>query len=224
MSNYKKNLSFGIAVLLILFILLSPVVTIMFQIHKSDNLLNSTSIYLLEDSIFKSLHEWPFLIIVFFTFFTLIFAESINNFIERLMFTKVELLDIKYYKNNQQRIVDYITSSPKNVPTNDAEKNLYDKIKFEKIYNVIFGSQINLLKDALKNNCQISYENIIEFYRSHQSQAGNRFVSMVEYISFLTKTELFENESKTIYKLTDVGKKFISYIDEQYSFYENKNY
>lgn len=99
-----------------------------------------------------------------------------------------------------------------------ATKNQYLLFyHFERVYRLIFGSQIKILLEAEKNGGRISLPLAIMYYRA--SGWNERGYDVGNYTVFLTNMELFTYKTGKMpedcyYELTPVGQAFLQYLRE----------
>jgi len=117
---------------------------------------------------------WPCVILIFLIFFTILFRKQISDFLARLVNAKIGNLNLAAMKPTEQpkkatkdkfkiKAIKYIKSHPEE--TIKEFFNLLDKYKFEKIFNIIYGSQISLLEHlSLKGETGDTYINLYTFY------------------------------------------------------------
>ena len=105
---------------------------------------------------------------------------------------------------------------------------LFWKYMFEKIYNVIFGTQLLFLERLyIDTNGTITINDAIESFRKYESMliVPNN-IDFENYMLFFKNYGLASFNSldhQEIIHITDNGKKFIEYIRNEYSpFYRNK--
>lgn len=97
--------------------------------------------------------------------------------------------------------------------------------EFEKIYSVIFGSQITLLKEL--SSGQVLYiEDAREFYDIEKQKRGiDSAPAFYKWINFLTKNSLIIeiSEKRPFFVLKDKGAAFLQYLqDNEYDLKENQ--
>lgn len=172
---------------------------------------------------------WPFVMITFIY----LFRNNIGNLIDEI--TELDIFGNKARRNklpNQQEIPGSVKKIPeeykglyleykdktenlsKNVSTLQKElmgKNI--ELDFEKIYNVIFGSQLNLL-DLLTTTTTISLTNLTNYFQRVQ-QKNPIFVvsnwSLTDYIRFIDISKLIESVPDG-FQITLKGRMFMLYI------------
>jgi hypothetical protein len=113
----------------------------------------------------------------------------------------VKETEIKSLRENESQLIDKLTRAQ-------------IELDFERIYNVIFASQIDLLL-KINNFPQVEFAYIVEHYTKVQRAAAPIFdkwnISL--YIQFLINQKLVEYKVGTIYiSITQKGKAFLSYL------------
>lgn len=194
---------------------------------------NITDIFLqVFDRINNLLHEivWPIVVV----FIILFFRKEIVDFIKwlRIRFNipgigpvelrssqneetdknkELELVeDLKREKKELEEVVEKMKMDT-DVQTGNAN-TYYLFWNFEKIYRLIFGSQIELLKTANSYPNGISYS-LISSAHSMNGWAKQNY-PLESYTQFMVGFELLERDEKAgMYKITQVGRYFLQYID-----------
>lgn len=172
---------------------------------------------------FLKFTDWP----VFAFVFVFLFKKNIAKFID-------ELEHLKIFGNeatretppNSQREdlnVDKMSEKIENT-TNDSQSNdcknelkktsLY--LEYERIYNIIFGSQIELL-DILKINSTGLNMNFLGIYfHSIQKKFEGSLDqwTLFQYLRFMETTGLIQfNNTNNSYSITEKGRGFLNYIE-----------
>lgn len=89
------------------------------------------------------------------------------------------------------------------------------ELNFEKVYRVIFGSQISLLRSLLSQDPKgKTIEEVLIFFAMVQRAWQPTFQSWTtdQYLNFLITNGLVEFTFQSTYKITDKGKYFLGYI------------
>lgn len=188
--------------------------------------------------IFKNIiASWPCSVLIFFVFFTIFFRKQISDFLARLINAKVGNLKLVAMKPTEQpkkaiqdklkiKAINYIKSHPKE--TIEEFFTLFDKYKFERIFNIIYGSQILLLDHlSLKGDVGDKYTNLYMFYDEFIKKTIPPRPEITEYFGFLESWKLIEASGENMnkgYIITTFGINFLSYIKTNYPLYKYKNY
>jgi hypothetical protein len=139
----------------------------------------------------------------------LIFRKNIFELLSSFSSTVSRVSGIKgiEFVNISQDMNDLIENNPKKTDKKEIEK----WYKFEKIYRVIYGSQISLL-DAL-NSYPTSNENIKFYYNKASDYYSESYktISLEQWTQFLIKKGLCVEENG-VYKITDFGIEFLLYL------------
>jgi len=176
---------------------------------------------------------WPVIISIVVVIFLKWFKAPISDFIKRLV--KVEgyggrmeasspseqqkeskkALPVK----SKNEIETYIRDNP-NLAVAEYLR-LFNHLVFEHTFNIIFGTQIDLL-ESLSNKGEKGerYINLVGFYNEYVRRGGNISYQMNDYLGFLIRNGFIEFEGKGSelnVKITPLGLDFLSYIKANYS-------
>lgn len=169
--------------------------------------------------------------------FSILFRKQISNFLTRLVNAKIGNLNLVATKPTEQtkkdiqdeikiKAIKYVKSHPKE--TIEEFFTLFDKYKFERIFNIIYGSQISLLEHlSLKGDTGDKYINLYKFYDEFTNKTIPSHPEITEYFGFLESWKLVEASGENMnkgYIITPFGINFLSYIKINYSLYKYKNY
>lgn len=195
------------------------------QLIERGNITMSTE--LLSNSLFILLQSFPFVILII----VLIFYKEIKNKIKEMVQAKVGDKQLNFQPN--------ITAEDKDKKLDEMEKNFKDNPKkakseylkllerylYERILNLIFGTQIVLLESLEKITPKgIKYENLRVYWLEHCRLSNNKNYSFVSYINFL-KMSLLINITDDVVILSKGGKRFLDYIRTMYPLvYHSKAY
>jgi hypothetical protein len=188
----------------------------------------------------KVLLSWPVITGVCVFFFIRTFKKPIENFIQRLTRGNFYGVAVEAIPQSQstETVSDigalslsdperYVAEHPKE--TVGELEELRTKFQCERVFNIIYGSQIRLL-DHLKDKGQMGehYNNLIRFYREFLQKSNLTTINMDTYLSFLESMKLVEattiGNSKA-FKLGPFGEKFLSYIKAEYDpFFKGKDF
>ena len=183
-------------------------------------------------SYIQVLLNWPFLGACLIFTFILIFKKQIGDFLSRLVIGKVggifvratePLKQEKVIKedkiiNPKDRAIEYMKKYPE-----EAFKeyvNTYNAYFFERTFNIIFGSQIDLLEYlADKEDKSEKSINLYTFYNSFVIRTIPPRVTFDQYLDFLESCKFIKiiiRENEKIVETTSYGLNFLSYIQSQY--------
>lgn len=109
-------------------------------------------------------------------------------------------------KRNKEEVVNYLLDQ---LSIKDLE------IEFEKIYRLIFGSQIALLRTLTTNRSMGSTREdlLLRFVLLQRTWSVFQGWTLDQYLSFLITNKLVEITRQGAYILTDKGRVFLAYID-----------
>ena len=218
MKNFWKWLVFLIYVFIVLSIL------IIFSRLLRDGLIQKDVL----DFVFNVTNNlaWPLVTICL----ALFFKEQIGNLISRVKKFESPLGSIQ----TDERTVQ---SDPleKKVPQTLGDGELTTKeteglqrfLFFERTYNLIFGTQIEILKYFRKDRTGYLKPNLEKVYLDWQQEEDKPALKnypFENYINYVLNNGLIFQEvidGAISYKITEIGKDFLDYIEEQR--YPNKN-
>ena len=182
-------------------------------------------------SYLQVLLNWPFLGACIIFIFIIIFKKRIDDFLSRLVKGKVggfsveatkplkqEKVIKEEIKNPKDRAIEYMKNRPE-----EAFKeyvHTYNAYFFERTFNIIFGSQIDLLEYlADKEDKSEKSINLYTFYNSFLIRTIPPRVTFDQYLDFLESCKFIKiiiKENEKIVELTSYGLNFLSYIQSQY--------
>jgi hypothetical protein len=97
---------------------------------------------------------------------------------------------------------------------------LANKYQFERIYNIIYGTQIHILERLLSKGTEgENYINLVPLYQEFIKRSSLMTVQMSDYLKFLETMKLTETafkDNNMFVKITAFGADFLSYINTQY--------
>jgi len=101
-----------------------------------------------------------------------------------------------------------------------TEPNYPELYLFERAYNFIYGTQIDLLSFVANSaEGKINFENARNFYQEFLKRSGNQNVSIDQYIGFLVSNKFLERlDAGKSLRMTELGKKFLAYVLLGYPF------
>jgi len=181
---------------------------------------------------FKAILSWPVIVLILGAIFFKLFKEPISDFFRRL--TKAEAYGARIEASNpsEQRIETKEAFPSK--PENEIEKYIQSKPKeaakeiirlwngyiFERTFNIIYGTQIDLLEHlSIKGSEGDKYINLVFFYNEFVKRSRPASVQMADYLKFLKDTGFigFVGEgSELSVKIMPYGVDFLSYIKQNY--------
>lgn len=124
----------------------------------------------------------------------------------------------KDISQTEDEIEAYVKDHPKEAII--EYKKVLNSYWFERIYNMIYGTQITLLEYLLdkKSNGDV-YINLVSYYNEFVKRSRLYNVQMANYLGFLKAMNLIEYQGEgnnLIVKITPYGLDFLSYIKGQY--------
>ena len=183
-------------------------------------------------SYIQVLLNWPFLGACLIFIFIFIFKKRIDDFLGRIVKGKIGSISLeasptiqkKSIRENKiieskEQAINYIKDNPEEafniyLKTN----NLY---KFEKAFNNIFGTQINLLEYLTdKTDKGEKLVNLYIFYDNFTKKATSYTQTFAQYLGFLESWNFIQTitreDNEKIVKITPHGLDLLSYIKSQY--------
>ena len=113
----------------------------------------------------------------------------------------------------------YIRENPKKVK--EEYVRIYNGYWFERAYNLIYGTQIDLLEYLIEKGTNgESYVNLYKFYQEYINRSQLHSYQFADYIGFLKNMNFIEMSGEgtnLVVKINPLGIDFISYIKGQYS-------
>ncbi len=86
----------------------------------------------------------------------------------------------------------------------------------EKIYRLIFGTQIEVLYRLSSFPSGLSENELNDIFVKHRGSTPNAFQNFIEFIRYLSNYGLVSYDATTkIYKLTDAGRLFLDYLNQE---------
>lgn len=181
---------------------------------------------------FRVVLGWPVIILILGIIFLKWFKEPISDFFRRIVRGEAYGVRIEASNPLEQQKEAKQTSQPqshdeieryvKDNPTKVVEEyvKLLSKYWFERIFNLIFGTQIELLEYlSKKGNDGDKYVNLMGFYSKFVMRAGSASYQIGDYFGFLKAMRVIEyvgRGSELSVKITPFGVNFLSYIKSQY--------
>ena len=176
--------------------------------------------------------NWPFLSACLIFTFILMFKKQIGDFLSRLVKGKVgglfveaanplkqeNVIEEDNIKNPKDRAIDYMKNCPEEAFREYVRT--YNAYFYERTFNIIFGSQIDLLEYlANKKDKREKDINLYTFYNSFMIKTIPPRVTFDQYLGFLESCKFIKiiiEESEKIVEITSYGLNFLSYIKSQY--------
>jgi hypothetical protein len=135
---------------------------------------------------------------------------------QEILYNKVDIKKIEeVYEQSKEDIIKNFSDNVNTLKEQLANKEI--ELDFERIYNVIYGSQIFILDYLNVSNAIISFDQINRYYRETQNKQHPFLnnIDISQYLSFLTSSQLLELADLNNYRITKKGKDFIKYIKER---------
>lgn len=188
----------------------------------------------------QTLSTWPVICAIVTISFMVLFREPLSDFFRRIVkggFYGVSLeainpseqpKEIKEKRALQSRedVEKYIREKPKEAI--EAYFSVYTNYLFERGYNLIYGTQIELLEHLALRQDGATIAEVYPFYQKFLNWirlAGLVPTKMDDYVGFLRAmgfVELVGVGSNLRAKITPVGINFLHYIRTQYPSYKYK--
>ena len=177
--------------------------------------------------------SWPVITLALVIFFIKLFKDPISDFIRRLI--KGEAYGVKFQASSpaeqkkeaekkeaeeipqiqsENELERYVKDNPK-----EAIKNIIDisrKFRFERIFNIIYGTQINLLVHLnTKGETGDKYINLFSYYNDYIARSRLYSAKIEDYFGFLHSMQLIEffgEGTNFSVRITPEGAHFLSYI------------
>ncbi len=179
--------------------------------------------------------NWPLVAIISI----FLFKKQISDFLSRLIRGKIGNLSVEATPPKQEKVIiennnkNPLIQMMKDDPENAYHEilKLYEDYFYERSFNIIYGTQINLLDHLDKKPYKSEKYNFIfiKFYFKHLGRKPKTKKPYNQYLDFLEINKFIEilNANKTnnekILKITPSGIKFLSYIKTHYpERYKNK--
>lgn len=176
--------------------------------------------------------SWPAVFLISFLIFIKRFKEPISDFFRRIV--KGEAYGVRIeasspleqrreakeapQSQSQDEIERYVGENPKEVIR--VHLKLLNGIRFERAFNIIYGTQINLLEYlSTKGTEGDKYINLVGFYHEFVKRSGLASTQMADYLGFLEDMRFIEfvgEGSELSIRITPHGVDFLSYIKGQY--------
>ena len=157
--------------------------------------------------------------------FIILFRKDLANFISKNI-AKIsgkvagQNFEIDFNKIKESQSEPIKMEESKKLKDSPEVEELKRELEFEKIYSIIFGSQIELLK-LIREDSKFNYYKLLEFY--DVLKANNSLFSSwsaSQYIYFLVRSGLIaleevpENHLLDLLKITQKGLDFLKYIED----------
>jgi len=188
----------------------------------------------------QAILTWPVTALILGLIFTYLFRKPISDFIDRITEGEgygvrvkakgstgqsIEVKDGPQPPAPQGKLLEFIKENPEAILENYMRT--YNSYWFERAYNLIYGSQIDLLEHLYSKADQgEKYTNLTIFYDRFINQSKLITTQMADYLNFLQKARFVEyigEENNLAIKITPYGINFINYIKGQYPVsYKNK--
>jgi hypothetical protein len=179
--------------------------------------------------------DWPLVAIISI----FLFRKQISDFVSRLIRGKIGIFSAEATPPKQEKVIvennekNPLIQMMKDDPENAYHEilKLYEDYFYERSFNIIYGTQINLLDHLNKKPDKSEKYNFIfvKFYCKHLGKKPKITKPYNQYLDFLEINKFIEilNADKTnnekILKITPSGIKFLSYIKAHYpERYKNK--
>lgn len=176
--------------------------------------------------------SWPIVVFVLVVIFIRQFKEPISSFISRLVKSEFGSFKLQTSSPEQQKkeareipqtqsedeLENYVRNNPR-----QAIKTIIDisrNFRFERIFNIIYGSQIRLLLSLrLRGDSGDKYINLCSYYDDYINRSRLYSAKTEDYFGFLYSMKLIEYFGEIpnySVKITPEGIDFLSYIKNEY--------
>ena len=180
----------------------------------------------------KIVFSWPVITFILFICFFVLFKDPISDFIHRLI--KGEIGNVKLQATSpadqKKEAEEFPPIQPKNelelyVKNNPREAietiiKISRNFRFEKTFNIIYGTQINLLTHlSTKGDSGDRYINLAFYYHDYISRSKFYSAKIEDYFGFLEAMQMIEffGEGNNVsIRITPEGINFLSYIKKEY--------
>ncbi len=186
---------------------------------------------------FRLILSWPVIVGLIVVIFFAKFQASVSDLIKR--FAEGEVSGVKFkiaplQQQEKQQSVEgssfpSLTQQEKDIvenPKKTAEKlkELNTALRFEKIFNLIFGSQFRLLEHLeTKGSAGEKYVNIVPFYNQHLASTpvppSTTYPQFLQYLLSNNLITIEGTDTDSVVKITPAGVDFLSYIKRGYAYY-----
>lgn len=183
-------------------------------------------------SYLEIIFSWPLITLIIVIIFIIIFREPLSDFFRRLI--KGEAYGVKFQASSPSEQREEAKDIPKVQPESELESYIRDNpqetiktiirlsrgYRFERIFNIIYGTQINLLLHlSSKDELGDKYINVMSYYNEYIGRSRLYSVKPEDYFGFLLSMQMIEffGESTNFsMRITPEGIDFISYIGSEY--------
>ncbi len=143
--------------------------------------------------------------------------KSSNENIEKALglFSQQTLDFFQNLVNKESKIDEIKKSSDREAVLFRYSQALYLVLHFNRIYSQIFGSQLDLLQ-ALNGSNSETKDTLRVFYKNAKSQNVKFYenYSYDQYLDYLKRVNLIQEETKNKVEITHLGRDFLKYIIE----------
>ncbi len=183
--------------------------------------------------ILKIIISWPLAVFILGLFFIFTFKSPISDFFRRIVRGEAYGVRIEASAPTEQQkavgetqkypskdeIEKYVAENPTQVIRDYLR--LSNGYHFERAYNLIYGTQLDVLEDLEKKGSEgEKYINLINFYNEFQRRSNLQSTQYADYLGFLGSMKFIEykgSDTDLTVHITPFGVNFLSYIRGQYS-------
>lgn len=180
----------------------------------------------------KVVFSWPIITLILVISFINLFKEPISDFFHRLI--KGEAYGVKIQASSPTEQKKEAEDIPQKQPENELESYVKDNPKeaiktiinlsrgyrFERIFNIIYGTQVNLLIHLnTKGESGNKYINVLSYYNDYIARSRLRSAKIEDYFGFLHSMQMIEffgEYTNLSMRITPEGADFLSYIRSEY--------
>jgi len=182
----------------------------------------SVFLYIIDSYLRLILTSWPAVVLIIFIFLLIRHRDTIDYLLKNNIWRvgNVETVPKQQSEESAKEIATGAIINTENESNAELKKEierLNNAKTFERIYNLIFGSQINIISKTISNGGSLPIENVISIYNDTIfKNPGLKNYSFDTYIHFLINTGLLSFveplSSEKIIEITTRGKDFFNYI------------
>lgn len=114
--------------------------------------------------------------------------------------------------------LEYIRTHPEEIAKHQVR--LYNSYWFERAFNLIYGSQLDLLEHLQsKGDVGEKYVNLLPFFQAFLKRGGTPNTQLADYLEFLRSMkfiEYYDRDGEQHARITPYGVDFLSYLRAEY--------
>lgn len=187
--------------------------------------------------------SWPPVVLIILVTFFCMFKGSILSLVERIKEIELPQTKITVDTGSKQQLVSkaeeellpqelvgdpqaenaiaFVKSDP--IKTVILYKELFKNFNFERVFNMIFGTQIELLEYLrIREHENSDVAELIPFYEKCIKISSFKEIPFSDYLNFLFSFHLIQKNEDQSVSITSHGLEFLSYIKTNYAYVWNK--